>query len=163
MKSYEQEGRDAGYVEGATVRVLRKCKDFELGWSIRWASIMDKMIGKTFVVYSTARGSLANFDDSCHYPWHVCELIAPPPEPKKPEFDPATIQEGAICLVWDEDKIPAKPKKQAFLTYLPKAEFPFVCFSGGVSKETATGVFEWKHCAPVNLPDEEIVQKSLQP
>lgn len=76
-KSYAELGKEAGFVEGARVKVLRGSSDYENGWDEAWVSLsMDESIGKEFIIqYVTDKGSINFQDDGFDYPWHVCELV----------------------------------------------------------------------------------------
>ena len=143
-KSYAEYGEEAGFVEGARVKVLRRAANGELGWGNAWVNDMDIAIGKEFTIERVTPRDLGFLLDSDAieyraYPWHVCELIAAP----------AIEYKGGIRgLVWDRNKKNAKERTLA--QYLPKCVYPFYCYANGVeTAEEAKSLMAWKHFEPI--------------
>lgn len=54
-KSYYKESQDAfirhhGLTVGSTIKILRKARDYEVGWGYPWTGCMDKLVGQELVV-----------------------------------------------------------------------------------------------------------------
>jgi hypothetical protein len=66
----------SGIEVGDTVKILRKAKNFEMGWNAHWAPVMDNTVGATFQVKEICdlRG-IRNPNNSCVYPFFVLKIV----------------------------------------------------------------------------------------
>lgn len=91
----------SGIKVGDTVKVLRKAKDDEMGWSNSWTIDMDGSIGKTFTVkrdddYAGFRLDNSGWGQS--FPFFVLEKVVPP-VPRSKSF----YVEGALVKMEYDD------------------------------------------------------------
>jgi protein involved in polysaccharide export with SLBB domain len=77
-EAYQVMQEHCGLKVGDKVRILRKAKDFEMGWATNWPSSMDIYIGETGKVDDTYCNSilvLTKDGIKWHFPFFVLEKI----------------------------------------------------------------------------------------
>ena len=113
---YRELAKKMNFQVGDIVRVLRKAKDYELGWGVGWTQKMDKAIGHKFSVVSEDRGdgiSLMTCERSYNFPCFVLELLIEKPKKIVVRIDEecfATITRDGIIIECDgvEFSLPSK-------------------------------------------------------
>jgi hypothetical protein len=78
-EAYIQMQKECGIEVGDTVKVLRKAKDYEMGWSNSWVGCMDVLVGETFKVKFSGGGGVQLSNDYC-VPFFVLELVSKSPK-----------------------------------------------------------------------------------
>ena len=56
QEAYSTLQRASGIKVGDTVKVMRKAKTYEMGWTTNWAPEMDKLVGEKFKVIAVNNG-----------------------------------------------------------------------------------------------------------
>lgn len=78
-EAYKVMHEASGIKKGDRVKVLRKAKDKEMGWSVGWISSMNVTVGKTGVVEDTeveqVRVRFEHENDYWNYPFFVLEVM----------------------------------------------------------------------------------------
>lgn len=77
-EAYKVMQENCGIEVGDKVRVLRKAKDYEMGWGNSWADGMDDWIGNEFIVNKVWDGEgikLDTNDDYYNFPFFVLEIV----------------------------------------------------------------------------------------
>lgn len=65
----------SGIAVGDTVKVLRKAKDYEMGWDLVWVSGMDLRVGKTYEVADDLGCEGFRLGGGGVFPFFVLELV----------------------------------------------------------------------------------------
>jgi len=104
QEAYIKMQDECGIEVGDTVKILRKAKSLEMGWSCDWVGSMDKYVGECGIVMCVLceEGIDVSVDGDCWYfPFFVLELI------KEKE-----IREVTMAEVYDKFGCKVKIKEQ---------------------------------------------------
>ena len=74
-EKYTEDQSACGIKVGDRVKVLRKAKDYERGWNNTWGFLMDRSIGKEFIVQDVPNAAGVRLGGSYSYPWFVLEKV----------------------------------------------------------------------------------------
>lgn len=73
---YGERGKQAGFVPGVKVCVLRTCPDHDQGWRNSWTGSMKTHLGHIMTIRLINKSGIYFKEDSMGYPWHVCSIIS---------------------------------------------------------------------------------------
>ena len=89
-EAYMMMQKESGIVVGDTVKVMRSCVTYEMGWQNTWEWEMDNAVGMIGIVKSVAHDGIEvkfdDIDEAWNYPFFVLQVIGKS-EPKKTYHD----------------------------------------------------------------------------
>lgn len=99
-EAYTELSKVSDFNVGDTVKVLRKAKDYELGWANVWESDMDDFVGKTFVVKRLAHDAgVCLTANGYYFPFFVLEKV----KQSVPKSMKILCKAGIVTLRYDKD------------------------------------------------------------